>query len=103
DFMGDIGGEMLDRVHARPERFGHLAQHAREIADLVAPAGEIGDLLLAAALAAAHALGGLRQAMHGPRNGACEIERKKDRNTERGAKYLEDAEAHVAHSGVDLL
>ena len=39
DLVGDVGGEALDRVHARPQRLGHLAQRAGEIADLVAAAG----------------------------------------------------------------
>ena len=43
DLVGDVGGEALDRVHALPQRLGHLAQRARQLADLVvrrrSPAG----------------------------------------------------------------
>ena len=38
DLVGDVGGEALDGVHALPQRRGHVAQRAREIADLVAAA-----------------------------------------------------------------
>ena len=42
--MRDIGGEMLDRIHAAPDRLGHLAHRDGEIADLIPARGEIGDL-----------------------------------------------------------
>ena len=41
----DVGREALDRVDAVVERPRHVAQRARQMADLVRAAGEIGDLL----------------------------------------------------------
>ena len=57
DLMRDIGGEMLDRVHAPQQRAGHVAQRPREIADFVATRREIRDRHLAA-MPVAHTLGG---------------------------------------------
>ena len=54
----DVGGEALDRLDAAVERVGHVAQRARQVADLVAPAGEVGNLD-ARADAPAHPLGAL--------------------------------------------
>ncbi len=54
--MGDVGGEHLDRLDAAIERIRHVAQRAREMADLVAARSEIGDFQ-AVVHAAAHAFG----------------------------------------------
>ena len=62
-FMRDIGGEALDRVDAVVERLRHVAQRAREMADLVGARGEIGDLL-ARLDAAPHPLGRLGELAH---------------------------------------
>ncbi len=43
-FVRDVGGETLDRLDAAVERVGHLAKRAGELADLVAPVGEVGNL-----------------------------------------------------------
>ena len=57
DLMRDVGGKTFDRTHALPQRIGHVAQRARQFADLVAPPHQIGDLDPRAA--AAGALGGV--------------------------------------------
>ena len=38
-FVGDVGGEALDRVDAVVERAGHVAERLAEMADLVAAVG----------------------------------------------------------------
>ena len=76
--VGDIGGEALDRVHAQPERLRHVAQRARELADLVAAAAEIGDRVAAVAIAP-HPFGGGGQPQDRPGDGAGEIDRQQDR------------------------
>ena len=68
-FMGDVGGEHLDRLDAVIERAGHVAQRAGEMADLVAAAGEIGNLD-AGPDAAADALGAVGEPAHGTCDGA---------------------------------
>ena len=44
-FVRHVGGETLDRVDPVVERARHVAQRAGKVADLVGPAGEIGDFL----------------------------------------------------------
>ncbi len=39
EFVGDVGGEALDRLDAVVERVGHVAQRLAEMADLVAAVG----------------------------------------------------------------
>ena len=41
--MGDVRGETLDRLNTAVERGGHVPQRAREMPDLVAAPGIIGD------------------------------------------------------------
>ena len=60
-FMGDVGGEHLDRLDATVERIGHVAQRAGQMPDLVAAAGEIGNFD-AGLDAASDALGAVGQA-----------------------------------------
>ena len=68
-FMGDVGGEHLDRLDAVIERVGHVAQRAGEMADLVAAAGEIGNLD-AGANAATHPLGAVGEPAYRSGDGA---------------------------------
>ena len=62
--MGDVGGEHLDRLDAAVERVGHVAQGAGQMPDLVAAAGEVGNLD-ASLDTAADALGAVGEAPHG--------------------------------------
>ena len=57
-FMGDVGGEALDRLHAVEQGAGHVAQRPGQMADLVVAVGEIGNFL-ARPDAAPHPVGGL--------------------------------------------
>ena len=43
--VADIGGEALDGVEPAVERLGHVAQRARQVADFVCAAREVGNLL----------------------------------------------------------
>ena len=77
DLVGDIGGETFDRAHPLPQRVGHLAQRAGEIADLVAAPGEIRDFDPRAA--AARALCRFSEAADRPGDRAGEVEREQAR------------------------
>ncbi len=67
--MGDVGGEHLDRLDAVIERIRHVAQRAGEMSDLVAAAGEIGNLD-AGPDPATDALGTVGEPAHRARDGA---------------------------------
>ena len=54
DLMGDVGGEALDRVHALPQRLGHVAQRRPERSPISSPRREKSGIVDLAALAAAH-------------------------------------------------
>ena len=56
DLMRHIGGETLDRIHPQPERLGHVFQGTGQIADFIAPRGQVG-YFHSPALLAAHGLG----------------------------------------------
>ncbi len=68
-FMGDVGGEHLDRLDAVIERVRHVAQRAGQMSDLVAAAGEVGNFD-AGADAAADALGAVGEPAHRAGDGA---------------------------------
>ena len=70
-FMGDIGGEHLDRLDAVIERVRHIAQRAGKMPDLVAAAGEIGNLD-AGPDAAPDTLGAVGKPPHRAGDGACQ-------------------------------
>src|SRR5215469_6897195 len=74
----------------------HVAEGAREIADLVAAPAEIrnGDL---PSVAAPHPLGGGSEAAHRPRDGAGKVERESDGDGKRDDEDLEDVEARRAY------
>ena len=67
--MGDVGGEALDRLDPAVERAGHVAQRAGQIADLVAPRGQVGDFD-AGADAVAHPLGAVGEPLDRAGDGA---------------------------------
>ena len=100
-FMGDIGGEAFDRFDPRIERAGHVAQRAGKVADLIAPAGEIGNLH-ARADAPADALGGVGQPPHRLRDRAGKQDRKHDHHAGGDQKYLDDGEPLGLHHVVDI-
>ena len=95
----DVGGKALDRLDARIERVGHVAQRDRQIADLVLAVGEIRDLL-AALDAAAHPHGGRRQPAQRVGDGRGEQHRQ-DRRDQRGD--AEDAQDRLALGADDLV
>ena len=63
----------------------------RKLADLVATACEVGNLVLAAG-AHTEPLGGLRQTANRPADGTGKIERQQDRNRQRAGKRLGDVD-----------
>ena len=74
-FMGDVGGEHLDRLDAVIERVRHVAQRAGKMADLVAAAGEIGNFD-AGPDAAADPLGAVGEPAHRACDGAGQQQRQ---------------------------
>ena len=101
DLVGDIGGEALDRVHALPQRRRHVAQRARQVADLVAAPAEVGDLVVPA-MAAPDMVRRRRQLADRPGDGAGQIERQQHRHRQRHGEDLQDVEPDRADRGVDL-
>ena len=93
DLVGDVGGKALDGVHPRPQRLGHFPERAREVADLVAAGGKIGNLALAAVLAV-DPVGGQGQPTHRPVDGAGQIERQQHRHQQRHPEAVQDVHPH---------
>ncbi len=100
--MRDVGGEALDRVHAAPDRLGHVAERAGEVADLVAAAREIGDRRRAA-FGTPDAFGGVGQSMDRQRDAGRQIERGKHGDAERDQRNGDDGEARPAQRDLDAL
>ncbi len=98
--VADIGREALDRVDAPVERLRHVAQGARQVADLVGALGEIGDFL-AGLDAHADLLGRLRQAPHRPRDGARQQERQHHHHRRGDEEHLQQAESLRGDDPVD--
>ena len=96
-----VRGEALDGVDAVVERLRHVAQRARQVADLVGAAGEVGDLL-ARLRAPAHPLGRLRQAADRAGDGAGEEQRQDDHDHGRHQEDLQQGEALGGDDGVDV-
>ena len=99
--MGNVGGEALDRLDAAVERIGHVAQRARQMPDLVAPPGEVGNLH-ARPDAPSNDLGAFGEASHRPGNGAGEQERQHHHDAGGDQEYLEDREPLGGDHVVDV-
>ena len=100
--MGDVGGEHLDRLDAVIERVRHVAQRAGEMADLVAAAGEIGNLD-AGADAAADALGAVGEPAHRSGDGARQQQRQHDHHRRSDAADFQDREPLGGDHLVDVV
>ena len=98
--MGDISGKGLDGAHPLPQRIGHLAQRARQLADLVVAPGDIGDFDPRAAPAGA--LRRRREPADRPGNRARQIERQQHGHQQRDAKDAQQLEPHGAQLVLDL-
>ena len=102
DFMGHIGGEAFDGVHAFPERLGHVLEAFRQVADFIVAAGKIGDGLIAAVIPA-HPFGGGGQAGDRPGDGARQVHRQQHRHGKRAAEDFQDIQANLQKRVVDGL
>src|SRR5439155_936072 len=100
DLVRDIRREALDGAHPLPQRIGHLAQRARQLADLVVASGDIGDF--DARAAAAGALRRRREPADRPGNRARQIERQQHGHQQRDAKDAQQFEPHGAQLVLDL-
>ncbi|HEX7436802.1 MAG TPA: hypothetical protein VF308_08845, partial [Caldimonas sp.] len=100
-FMRDVGGEALDRLDAGVERIGHVAQRARQMPDLVAPAGEIRNLD-AGADAPSHPLGAVGQPAHRAGDGAGQQHREHHHDGGGDQEHLDDGEPLGLHHVVDV-
>ena len=98
--MGDVGRETLDRVDAQPQRLGHRAQRIVEVADLVAPLAEVGNLRPALA-GQPDLVGGARQAHDRLGDGAGQVERQQHGDAERGRGDGQHVVADFAQRGGD--
>ena len=83
--MGDVGGEALDRLDPAVERVGHVAQRAGQIADLVAPRGQVGNFD-ARADAVAHPLGAVGEPLDRTGDGAGEQDRQHHHDDQQDAR-----------------
>ncbi len=101
-FMGDVGGEHLDRLDAVIERFCHVAQRAGKMTDFVAAAGEIGNLD-AGPDPAADALGAVGKPADGAGDGAGQQQRQHDHHGGGDATDFEDREPFGGHHLVDVV
>ena len=99
--MRDVGGKSFDAIHARPQRLGHVAQRAGEIADLIAATGEIGNSRMPA-VATAHPLRGIGETADRAGDGAGKIDRQQHRDGKSDGEDLEDIEADLADGLGDL-
>ena len=97
--MGDIGGEMLDGVHACHSA-SVISRSAPERSPISSPRRVKSGIRLAP-LAVADAVRRLGEAMHGPGDRACQIEREQHGDGEGDAEDLQDVEADVAHRDID--
>ncbi len=100
EFVGDIGGEAFDRVEARIKRVGHVSQRSREIANLVRPVAEVGNLL-AVLDVLAHPLGCESKAAHGFCDRARQVERKQRRYRNDQSSDGHDLKALLGDEVVD--
>ena len=101
-FVGDVGGEHLDRLDAAVERVGHVAQRAGEMADLVAAAGEVGNFD-AGLDAAADALGAVGEPAHRTCDRARQQQRQHDHDRGSDAADLQDRQPLGGHHLVDIV
>ena len=99
--MRNVRRKALDRLDAAIERIGHFAQRAGELADLVAPVGEIGNLL-ARLDAAAHRLGGIGKPPHGSGDGAREQHREQHHDGAKREEQRQHLQPLRRDRGVDL-
>ncbi len=101
-FVGDVGGEHLDRLDPVIERARHVAQRAREMADFVAAAGEVGNLD-AGADPAADPFGAVGEPPHRPCDGAGQCQRQHNHHGGGDAADLQDREAFGGDHLVDIV
>src|SRR5690606_3764626 len=99
--MRDIRRKALDRVDARIERLGHVAQCDRKIADLVLTMREVGDFLAAANAPPDADRGGRKPAQRiGDRRS--KQQRKHDRYRRRNRKHPQNSPAFLSNDAVDV-
>ena len=101
DLVHNIGRESLDGVEPLIQRRGHVAKGVAEMADFIAPGGEIGDGD-APAVTVAHFLGGGGEASYRPRDGARQIDRQQHGDRQGHREHLKDRQPHAAHAGFDI-
>ena len=89
ELVRDVGGKAFDRLDAAVERRRHVAQRAGQVADLVAPAGEVGNFH-ARPDAPAHVLGRGRESPHRPRDRARQQHREHHHDGGDPEEHLED-------------
>ncbi len=102
DFVSDVGGEMLDRVHPVPQRLRHVAQGQRQLADLVIAAAQVGDVDMPAFFLT-DVFGGDRQLAQRPADHAGKINRQKYGDAERDQKHVQDVDPHFDHRRLDVV
>jgi hypothetical protein len=101
-FMGNVGGEHLDRLDAAVERIGHVAQRPGEMANLVAASAEIGDLD-AGLDAATDAFGAIGKPSHRAGDRARQQQRQHDHDRGRHAADFQNGETLGGHHLVDVV
>ena len=100
--MGDVGGEHLDRLDAVIKRNRHIAQRAREMADFVAAAGEVGNFDPGADTAA-DPLRAVGEPAHRPCDRAGQCQRQHNHHGGGDAADLQDGEAFGGDHLVDIV
>ena len=100
DLMRHVGGEILDFIHAPPQRLCHLGQALRQVADFVIAPGEIGNDLVAAVVPA-HLFGRFSEAADRPDDGARQINGQQKGDRQHTGENLQDIEPHFQKRVVD--
>ncbi len=100
--MAHVGGEALDRVHPLMQRVRHLAQHAGQLADLVAALGEPEVVAALRTIAAPDALRRRGEPQHRLRDGLREVKRQQNGRQHRAGEDAEHGETDGADGGLDL-
>ena len=103
DLVADIGGELLDRVHARPEGFGRAVQRAGQGADFIVAVGDLLRQRLGARTALAHQRGGIGEAQDRRGDGAGKVEGDDDRERQSEREEAENGEPDGQDGGIHLV
>ena len=97
----DVSGKAFDCLDATVERVGHVADRARQVADLVGAGREIRNFD-ARTRATPHMFGGRSKSAHRAADSSREQEREHDHHRRGNAEYAQDDKSLCLHRVIDL-